>query len=313
MSVLDGYSMPEVRHCPDCDEMPAGNGKYCEICGAEVEMKAQESTSTANEAQRAEEQQRQLDTLMDIFGFGFRDEFEQNFLQTAPNREVSIDYVKSLGKIVVDERQTILWNCTISLGPLHINGVSAAFSPLPFDSITSPIAAATPLHGEATLNSSSGSILVFQRGVVSFPTKVQRAQETGASAVIICQSAPVWPFVMLDTSRELPQGSSIPTLMISQSDADLLMKLLASKPDMQCSLSCTMGDTNCSICYEAHVPGNTVLKLPCCHVYHEECIMSWLVKNNTCPLCRYSMPAATQKEKMQRRQPQDPSRQEYFR
>lgn len=303
--------MSTTRHCPDCNEEPAGQGRFCEICGAEVELRPVTVGTNAHEAE--EMQQRQLEALLDVFGFGFRDEFEQNVLQTAPNREVSIDYVKSLGKIVIDDRRTILWNCTISLGPLHINGVSSAFSPLPFDTIKCTIAPARPLHGEEDISTRPGNIVVFQRGKVSFPTKVLRAQEAGASAVIITQSAPVWPFVMLDTSNELPTGAAIPTIMVSQTDGELLLKLLDSKPDVECSLSCSMGDADCSICQEAHVAGNTVIKLPCCHVYHEECIMSWLVKNNTCPLCRYSMPAATPAERRQRQLPQDPHRQEYFR
>lgn len=44
----------------------------------------------------------------------------------------------------------------------------------------------------------------------------------------------------------------------------------------------------CSICME--VLKNGVAELPCNHYFHNDCIIPWLDRNNTCPLCR-SVPA----------------------
>lgn len=42
----------------------------------------------------------------------------------------------------------------------------------------------------------------------------------------------------------------------------------------------------CSICTDDVGPSEVVLKLPCGHTFHEECIVPWLKKVCTCPLCR---------------------------
>ena len=41
-------------------------------------------------------------------------------------------------------------------------------------------------------------------------------------------------------------------------------------------------DIICSICLE----DNTDIKLPCSHVYHEECIEQWFHTSLSCPICR---------------------------
>jgi len=45
----------------------------------------------------------------------------------------------------------------------------------------------------------------------------------------------------------------------------------------------------CSICCEAYVKGDDIAWSKndnCCHAYHTDCIMEWLMKHDDCPMCR---------------------------
>jgi Ring finger domain len=46
----------------------------------------------------------------------------------------------------------------------------------------------------------------------------------------------------------------------------------------------------CTICCDEMEVGTTAVRLPCAHIYHTDCITTWLSKFNTCPICRYALP-----------------------
>lgn len=46
----------------------------------------------------------------------------------------------------------------------------------------------------------------------------------------------------------------------------------------------------CSICLDELVIGQPALRIPCGHLYHEDCVKDWLRKSNECPVCRYELP-----------------------
>ncbi|CAE8602268.1 unnamed protein product, partial [Polarella glacialis] len=46
----------------------------------------------------------------------------------------------------------------------------------------------------------------------------------------------------------------------------------------------------CSVCLDELVIGETALRVPCGHLYHEDCIQGWLKKSNECPVCRWELP-----------------------
>ncbi|KAL1914482.1 uncharacterized protein VTP21DRAFT_8865 [Calcarisporiella thermophila] len=58
-------------------------------------------------------------------------------------------------------------------------------------------------------------------------------------------------------------------------------------PEVDITAAQVAKGVECPVCQEVYTEGEKVLKLPCEHVYHGECIREWLKINNTCPICRY--------------------------
>ncbi|CAH1243940.1 RING finger protein 11-like isoform X2 [Branchiostoma floridae] len=48
----------------------------------------------------------------------------------------------------------------------------------------------------------------------------------------------------------------------------------------------------CVICMNDFVIGDPIRLLPCCHIYHKDCIDDWLMRSFTCPSCMEPVDAA---------------------
>ena len=46
---------------------------------------------------------------------------------------------------------------------------------------------------------------------------------------------------------------------------------------------------NCIICLGEFEQGETITTLPCVHIFHTNCIKSWLKSNSFCPVCKYKI------------------------
>jgi E3 ubiquitin-protein ligase RNF115/126 len=46
----------------------------------------------------------------------------------------------------------------------------------------------------------------------------------------------------------------------------------------------------CSVCQEELETNNLAIELPCGHLFHKQCILSWLEAHNNCPVCRLELP-----------------------
>ncbi|KAI3856530.1 hypothetical protein MKX03_028372 [Papaver bracteatum] len=52
--------------------------------------------------------------------------------------------------------------------------------------------------------------------------------------------------------------------------------------------------TECAVCSKNLVIDDKMRELPCKHLFHPLCLMPWLDKRNSCPVCRYELPTDNQ-------------------
>jgi len=55
-------------------------------------------------------------------------------------------------------------------------------------------------------------------------------------------------------------------------------------------------EPTCTICLCEYEDGETLVRLPCGHVYHDECIKSWTDGHSKCPLCNIDLESITDTE-----------------
>ena len=48
-------------------------------------------------------------------------------------------------------------------------------------------------------------------------------------------------------------------------------------------------EPHCAICLGEYEENEKLVRLPCGHTYHEECINSWCTNHTRCPLCNYDL------------------------
>lgn len=119
------------------------------------------------------------------------------------------------------------------------------------------------------LETTSRSYLIPLVMEVQLPTLYEREDREGDRDMID---------VIVEQSMQ--QVATIPT---SKEAIASLKKLKGSSDNVK-------NNERCSICLESFEEDDDVSRMPCDHIYHENCIVKWLKTNHTCPLCRFQMP-----------------------
>ena len=285
-----GRSQSLISHCYECEIDLTADHRLCPQCGGRTVKKAQAVAAATSATEAGNGIFGRFASVEDYI----RQIFEESLTAMAPSKQISADYLKNLGRIIVDERRSILHDTTLDVGPLRILAVPASFSSVTSSSLClcGELMFGDPRFGDAALQEpAAGKIVILERGKVTFAQKALAAQAAGAIALVITQNAAIWPFLMTDSAGELSSTMSldIPVVMISQADAAIVGNLISVKRT-DAILRVTLKDTICSICQDEVEEGQEVLKLHCRHVYHTTCVVSWLQSHNTCPLCRLQMP-----------------------
>ena len=237
MSIFEGvgrYQRPSStdplkKKCMACeDEARVTSDRLCHVCGEElVEIRP---PRIAIDSARDGMNRGDLDSsFFDLLGDDLRAAIAASLQQGAPSRQISPEYLSTLGKVTLDTRRGLLYDTILSIGPLNIMVVPASFGPLPSSDtvLTTSLILGNPEFGEVSplINhlQCAGAIVVVKRGKVSFANKAIVAQQSGAVACVVINTTDIWPFAMTDSTNELEHDTlTIPILMISQSDGDLV-------------------------------------------------------------------------------------------
>uniref|UniRef100_A0A6U5JM18 RING-type domain-containing protein n=1 Tax=Corethron hystrix TaxID=216773 RepID=A0A6U5JM18_9STRA len=100
------------------------------------------------------------------------------------------------------------------------------------------------------------------------------------------------PEISIDVKRKILQKIFRPKIFSRSLVLNNKMKhgLAISPDDMDCEFLATNSNFKCIVCLQPCRYGEKVLcSNVCSHIFHYDCIIDWLVQNNTCPVCPCSM------------------------
>ena len=98
------------------------------------------------------------------------------------------------------------------------------------------------------------------------------------------QNIQIMPPIIIGTERQ----AFNPFQQRNNINIDTIMNLLPSSTIREKKEG--EGDNNnCIICLNDFDVGDKVTSLPCLHMFHTDCIKSWLQSKNHCPICKYTI------------------------
>ena len=72
-------------------------------------------------------------------------------------------------------------------------------------------------------------------------------------------------------------------------NADELNRIMEYLPSSVVDEKKEGNNNECVICLGEYDPGESTTTLPCLHIFHTDCIRSWLESNNHCPVCKFEI------------------------
>ncbi|ETV81641.1 hypothetical protein, variant 1 [Aphanomyces astaci] len=247
-------------YCTDCQatvRVLSDDDRRCSVCGADLQTCPSAQSDTVRD-----DADNDITSLMHrLLGAWGIDP------TSSPTQPASDDAVAKLNTFVAGQSTTV----EVAMVSKRIKGevilVPANFGPC--ESIdASEVVVASPFHGGAPFTNPSSlrnKIVLLERGVCTFASKIQRAQAAGAVAVVVVQTADVWPYAMTDSSGE-GTSLSIPAFMISKKQGHGLVEYLKANPDHSphlMSIHVRKNARECVICQVDIDIGVHVVQMPC--------------------------------------------------
>ena len=84
--------------------------------------------------------------------------------------------------------------------------------------------------------------------------------------------------------------TSLPEVIISEQTIFLRGTRHHGVDEFGCQIDQSKTMIECSVCKEELNVGDFAVSMPCNHLFHKICILSWLEAHNNCPVCRMELP-----------------------
>ncbi|CAI0446039.1 unnamed protein product [Linum tenue] len=173
------------------------------------------------------------------------------------------------------------------------------FLPLPAAGISPPLTTATQSQAHPSSSSSSSPLENLKPSILIIILILSITLLVSLSLCLLLRLLNrrcLHPLSSSSSSASSPTASSNRSRVSPQiTDSSLLDSLplftFASIHRRSASASSSSGD--CAVCLSKFEPNDQLRLLPlCCHAFHSACIDTWLLSNQTCPLCRSPLHAS---------------------
>lgn len=123
------------------------------------------------------------------------------------------------------------------------------------------------------------------------------AVQNGAMQYIVGNGRETQPRILSANSGDYFMGSGLEQLIQQLSETDRSgpppapTASVNAMPTIKINSRHLANHSQCPVCQERFEIGGEAREMPCCHIYHSECIVPWLAQHNSCPVCRHGLPS----------------------